>query len=85
MKPSKLYYYIYCSQMWLGITDQYSEGTFVYESTRKVVPYNYFKPPDPNNDGNEDCVVSYPIGNQFLWLDYSCGISLIYVCEFHFQ
>ena len=69
--------------IWLGITDEDSEGTFKFlsfESSDSIV-WDDWEAGEPNNmNGAEHCVVMKP--KTGTWFDYSC-LDLKYpVCEF---
>ncbi|XP_006163811.1 mannose-binding protein A isoform X1 [Tupaia chinensis] len=63
----------------LGITDEVTEGQFVYVTGGRLA-YSNWKKDEPNNHGSgEDCVVLLIDG---LWNDISCTSSFLAVCEF---
>ncbi|XP_057591727.1 mannose-binding protein A-like [Hippopotamus amphibius kiboko] len=63
----------------LGITDEVTEGQFMYV-TGGMLGYSNWKENEPNNHGSgEDCVLL--LGNG-LWNDISCASSFLAVCEF---
>nr|XP_004658055.1 mannose-binding protein A-like [Jaculus jaculus] len=63
----------------LGITDEVTEGQFMYVTGGRLT-YSNWKQNEPNNFGSgEDCVIILKDG---LWNDYSCTSSLLVVCEF---
>ena len=63
----------------LGITDEVTEGQFVYVTGRGLT-YSNWKKDEPNDYGSgEDCVVLQTDG---LWNDVSCSSSYLAVCEF---
>lgn len=63
----------------LGITDEVTEGTFVYVTGGRLA-YSNWKKDEPNDYGSqEDCVVLLKEG---LWNDVSCSSSYLAVCEF---
>lgn len=63
----------------LGITDEVTEGRFVYV-TGQGLTYSNWKKNEPNNHGSgEDCVILLEDG---LWNDISCQASFLAVCEF---
>ncbi|EGV95143.1 Mannose-binding protein A [Cricetulus griseus] len=64
---------------YLGITDEVTEGQFMYVTGGKLT-YSNWKKNEPNNhDSGEDCVVMVEGG---VWNDISCQASFIAVCEF---
>lgn len=65
------------SNLWLGYNDQSSEGTFVWESG-EISSYTNWLSGEPNNSGNEDCVVMRSSGQ---WDDQNCSLSRVGVCQ----
>lgn len=55
--------------IWIGFSDEVTEGTFVWYDQSPVV-YTNWAPGEPNNQGNEDCTQIYPNGT---WNDLPCG------------
>uniref|UniRef100_A0A8D2FIQ2 Mannose-binding protein C n=1 Tax=Theropithecus gelada TaxID=9565 RepID=A0A8D2FIQ2_THEGE len=63
----------------LGITDEATEGQFMYVTGGRLT-YSNWKKDEPNDHGSgEDCVILLSNG---LWNDISCTFSFIAVCEF---
>ncbi|XP_012518808.1 PREDICTED: mannose-binding protein A-like isoform X3 [Propithecus coquereli] len=63
----------------LGITDEATEGQFVYLTGERLT-YSNWKKDEPNDFGSgEDCVSLLKEGT---WNDISCKSSLLAVCEF---
>lgn len=63
----------------LGITDEATEGQFMYVTGGRLT-YSNWKKDEPNNHGSgEDCVIILDNG---LWNDISCQASFKAVCEF---
>uniref|UniRef100_A0A8C9G826 Mannose-binding protein C n=1 Tax=Piliocolobus tephrosceles TaxID=591936 RepID=A0A8C9G826_9PRIM len=63
----------------LGITDEATEGQFMYVTGGRLT-YSNWKKDEPNDHGSgEDCVTLLSNG---LWNDISCTASFIAVCEF---
>ncbi|KAL4842072.1 hypothetical protein H8958_022433 [Nasalis larvatus] len=63
----------------LGITDEATEGQFMYVTGGRLT-YSNWKKDEPNDHGSgEDCVILLSNG---LWNDISCMASFIAVCEF---
>ncbi|XP_035882644.1 mannose-binding protein A-like [Phyllostomus discolor] len=63
----------------LGITDEVTEGQFVY-MTGGGLTYSNWKKDEPNNYGSgEDCVA---LRTDRLWNDVFCSSSYLAVCEF---
>ena len=63
----------------LGITDEVTEGQFMYVTGGRMT-YSNWKSNEPNDHGSgEDCVILQRDG---LWNDISCSSSFLAVCEF---
>ena len=64
---------------WIGLNDIVSEGKFEWQ--RGGNGYLNFLSGEPNNGGNyEDCVGFWSdAGGR--WNDFSCGPSLVYICQ----
>lgn len=63
----------------LGITDEVTEGQFMYVTGGRLA-YSNWKKDEPNDHGSgEDCVIILDDG---LWNDVSCHSSYVAVCEF---
>lgn len=61
--------------IWIGFSDEISEGSFVWYDQSPIV-YTNWAPGEPNQSGNEDCVQIYPTGaNPGTWNDLSCSSS----------
>lgn len=58
--------------IWIGFSDEVSEGSFVWYD-QSPITYTNWAPGEPNQSGNEDCVQIYPTGaNPGMWNDLSC-------------
>lgn len=55
--------------IWIGLSDEVSEGNFVWYDQAPVT-YTNWAPGEPNQSGNEDCTQIYPDGQ---WNDLPCG------------
>lgn len=65
--------------VFLGITDEVTEGQFMYVTGGRLT-YSNWKRDEPNNYGSgEDCVILLKDG---VWNDISCSSSFQAVCEF---
>lgn len=66
-------------KVWIGITDIFTEGTFVYQSTNKSVGFEAWSKGNPDNfNDNEDCVdISWG-----LWNDSGCHQKFSSICQF---
>ncbi|KAG8521827.1 Pulmonary surfactant-associated protein A [Galemys pyrenaicus] len=68
------------SSAFLGITDEVTEGQFVYVTGGRIT-YNKWKKEEPNDHGlGEDCVILQK--KDGAWNDISCSTSYQAVCEF---
>uniref|UniRef100_A0A8C7A632 C-type lectin domain-containing protein n=1 Tax=Neovison vison TaxID=452646 RepID=A0A8C7A632_NEOVI len=66
------------STAFLGITDEVTEGQFMYVTGERLT-YSNWNTGEPNDASGEDCVTILEDG---LWNDISCGIPHLAVCEF---
>lgn len=71
--------------LWIGINDQSSEGTFVWEDGWSG-GYEYWGLNEPNNEnGNEDCgQINWPVDVDAEWNDALCTLATVfsgYVCQ----
>ena len=71
-------------RVWLGATDELSEGTWKWV-TGEDVKYNNFYENEPNNDGNEDYLTLYRDSGK--WVDvqdnyYQPQINYSFICEY---
>ncbi|KAK2509253.1 hypothetical protein MC885_016971 [Smutsia gigantea] len=67
--------------VFLGITDEETEGHFV-DLSGSSLTYKNWKAGEPNDGANgEDCVMLLDDG---MWNDISCSSSFLAVCEFEF-
>ena len=64
--------------VWIGGTDAASEGTWVWSPSGKPLLYANWGYAEPNDSGNEDCIVFPSSGG---WNDVPCHINFKYVCE----
>ncbi len=62
---------------WIGLTDEKTEGTFVWESGRQL-PQSSWRYGEPNDWSNEDCVHLFDDGG---WNDLSCFTARPFICE----
>lgn len=61
--------------IWIGFSDEISEGNFVWYDQAPIT-YTNWAPGEPNQSGNEDCTQIYPTGaNPGTWNDLDCGTS----------
>jgi len=69
---------------WIGLGDKESEGTFEWNDGLKA-SFRRFAAGEPNQLGEEDCVLQLPSG---LWNDIEChneNIRHSYVCKLPFH
>ncbi len=67
---------------WIGLTDQKTEGKFVWTSTGKEAWYTNWHEDEPNVEktNDEDCVFLQK-GDR-TWEDFSCsGVEIFALCE----
>jgi cysteine-rich repeat protein len=68
------------SPRWIDLSDQATEGTFVW-STGEPLTYTNWASGEPNNSsGNEDCVEFRYGDNE--WNDANCGNARPFICEY---
>ena len=69
--------------VWIGGTDEDSEGTWKWSSGTPVMEnqlsYTNWRSGEPNNHGNEDCIRTYNGAGE--WIDDKCYDKWWYVCE----
>ncbi|WP_404370425.1 C-type lectin domain-containing protein [Corallococcus coralloides] len=63
---------------WIGLNDIGTEGFFIWDGG--FSSYLNWYPGEPNNSGNEDCIVDRYNGND-TWNDAPCGNQYPFVCE----
>ncbi|XP_066295929.1 sushi, von Willebrand factor type A, EGF and pentraxin domain-containing protein 1-like isoform X2 [Branchiostoma lanceolatum] len=67
---------------WIGLTDREREGTWSWTDGRPLGPFTSWAVGEPNNAGNEDCVVygAHPsIRNK--WNDVPCSLRYRFICQ----
>ena len=74
----------------MGITDQYSHNTYVYESSKEHIIFSDWDGANPSNTpfggAIENCVETGPASAFYKWNDLICNLDDInhkrpYVCE----
>ncbi|XP_067687491.1 macrophage mannose receptor 1-like [Haliotis asinina] len=68
---------------WVGLNDIKQEGVFVWLDDKSPSGVIQWKPGEPNQDGNEDCVgLSMTFGQQLYgkYNDFVCGSKLNFIC-----
>ena len=63
---------------WIGLTDQWQEGTWQTPVKGKV-PYTNWGQGEPNNLGDEDCT---HLRNDGKWNDLKCSSQQAFLCQF---
>lgn len=67
----------YKTVVFLGVTDERTEGTFRY-ANRDPIKYSNWSPGEPNQQGEEDCVEMQLNGK---WNDKNCKETRLNICE----
>ncbi len=73
------------SYFWIGLTDIFYEGTFIWPSTGEQATYFNWFPGQPDNAGNgiEHFAHIYPTSRERKWNDYFNDKTDIYaLCQF---
>ena len=65
--------------VWLGATDQATEGRYVWEDGKPVTTTRW-NVGEPNNVGDEDCLELLNGSNRGLWNDLPCTATRPFVC-----
>ncbi|XP_036372567.1 C-type lectin domain family 4 member M-like, partial [Megalops cyprinoides] len=66
---------------WIGLTDSNTEGTWKWVDGTTLTT-EYWMSGEPNNSGDEDCVVNYPeYDPQKHWNDVKCSYENNWICE----
>jgi len=64
---------------WIGASDLATEGSFVWAESHEAVDYANWRPGEPNNDDNEDCVeMGWNSDGAFGWNDKHCTSTEIH-------
>ncbi|XP_071789139.1 uncharacterized protein [Asterias amurensis] len=68
---------------WIGLHDIAKENTFkwVDDQTPAAKGFTNWAAGEPNNVGEEDCVMIYTSDPNLVWNDDACSTKLAYVCE----
>eukprot|EP00058_Branchiostoma_floridae_P028490 XP_002613981.1 hypothetical protein BRAFLDRAFT_118457 [Branchiostoma floridae] len=67
---------------WIGLTDREKEGTWSWTDGRPLGPFSSWADGEPNNAGNEDCVVyaAHPSVRD-MWNDVPCSLRYRFICQ----
>ncbi|XP_056282838.1 C-type lectin domain family 4 member M-like [Pseudoliparis swirei] len=69
------------TDFWIGLTDTEQEGTWKWLDGTRLTE-GYWIDGEPNNQGNEDCVATFPKSNPFqAWNDAPCSYHLKWICQ----
>ncbi|XP_033101413.1 echinoidin-like [Anneissia japonica] len=73
---------VWRNMYWIGLNDIYHEGSFVY-SDYSSYDFNNFHAGEPNNSGNQDCIVvwDYQKNGRATWDDQQCYNKHAFVCK----
>ncbi|XP_076079160.1 galactose-specific lectin nattectin-like [Mytilus galloprovincialis] len=71
--------HVYPNKVWLGGTDMFSEGRWVWIENLESISYNNWYTNQPNG-GRENCLVWLPYRGYF-WHDSSCKKNFKFVCQ----
>ena len=75
--------FLFTVGMWVGMTDEEKEGSFIDPNTKEVVlnqngGFNVWLRGEPNGQEAENCVIQFAI--EGTWVDYPCGDPSIGSC-----
>jgi hypothetical protein len=69
-------------EVWTAADDRTQEGKFVWRTLKTPMGFKYFEGPQPDNDGNEDCIEINFNHKPGLFNDRKCSFPLIPLCEY---
>ena len=67
-------------QIWIGLTDQQTEGTWMYADGSPLAQFNKWKEGAPNGGEGENCAVMLPNQDNGVWDDKNCTSKAPFVC-----
>lgn len=76
-------YGYYNRELWIGLSDRSSEGTWISEETNAVSSYFHWAGGEPSGDG--DCAELRAHPNLKNWNDIPCSTSQPYLCAFPYD
>ena len=74
---NKIVKFIIIADVWIGLNDLQQEGDWKWISSLTSPNYTHWRGGEPNDFRDEDCAALSPSN----WFDYSCNLTLHYVCE----
>ncbi|VDI25290.1 Hypothetical predicted protein [Mytilus galloprovincialis] len=66
--------------VWLGATDMFTEGRWVWIEDLKPMSYTTWYPGQPNNGKKGNCLIGYHY-NEFYWHDTGCYSKNRFICQ----
>ncbi|XP_052761838.1 uncharacterized protein LOC128204463 [Mya arenaria] len=75
------------AHVWLGATDEITEGEFVWNVSNQKVNYTDWGPGEPNSNAlniREDCLI-YWAHYSWKWADLDCHQKCYFVCEMPYR
>ena len=78
-----IFYFIGWTVLWLGASDEASEGNFEWISPRcRFSAYTNWHNNEPNNGVNGNCLQIYRHHGMLKWDDTRCSYRKKFICEF---
>lgn len=67
---------------WVGGTDAFSEGVWVWaKSMKKICDFTRWGPRQPSNSGHEEHCLEIKFETENNWTDNRCSYKEKYICE----